>query len=319
MTISRSLALRLAIAAVMVVLCVVYVRGLDWDAIWRSTAGASVPLLLVGVAGNIPLIWLKALRMRILVRGRVGTLRLMGFYVASYAADNLVMSQAGLGLRVALLRREGLPLATAVTAQALEKVLEGVGLALVAAPLVFASDLDPRLQRPLDGCLIIGAAGLVALIAVVALTRDRPGFVQKLADTTAALRDPVLALRVGLLTVVAWLIEVVMVALTMAALGLPVGSIDGPIVVLLAVNLAALVPGLPANVGAFEMAATVALGSFGVASEPALGFALVYHALHTIPVTLVGLAGLHRATRARRADALPGQNAQLAKARPPGN
>src|SRR5215831_17940762 len=107
--------------------------------------------------GLLPLIWLKAVRLRLLIGGRVGAGKLMGFFVASYAADNLVMSQAGLGLRVALLRREGVALASAVAVQGLEKLLEGIGMAVIALPLLATPDLAPWLASAIRWCLIIGA------------------------------------------------------------------------------------------------------------------------------------------------------------------
>jgi uncharacterized membrane protein YbhN (UPF0104 family) len=62
--------------------------------------------------------------------------------------------------------------------------------------------------------------------------------------------------------------------------------------VVLSANVSLLMPGLPANLGTFEAAVLVALRSGGVEPATALGYALVYHALRTVPVTLLGLGGL---------------------------
>jgi hypothetical protein len=289
--------LRIAIAVVVIALIAVYVRQVDWTAIVRSTADASVLLLVVATLLNVPLIALKAMRMRLFVGGQIATGRLMGFYVASYAADNLLMSQAGLGLRVGLLHRDGVPLVSAVTVQALEKLVEGVGLALVALPLLAIPDLDPTLATIIRWGLVVGGIALVALVAVALLRHRNHPFVRRIAETVHVLRDGKVASRVLALTMGAWAIEVAMVFVTLVALHLPVPSIATAALVLVAVNVAALVPGLPANIGAFEMAAMLALASVGVGREAALAFAIVYHASHTIPVTLLGLVGLHRASR----------------------
>jgi uncharacterized membrane protein YbhN (UPF0104 family) len=289
--------LRVVIAAVMLVLLVLYVRHVDWQDLLDKTEHASLPLLALSALGNLPLIWCKAMRLRLLIASKIATPRLMGFFVASYAADNLVMSQAGLGVRVAMLRRDGVPLASAVTAQAVEKVLEGIGLAVLTVPLLATQDLEPRLAASLRWCLIAGgiAVGLLAAIAIV--WRKKLALAHRLADVLGLLRDPWLAARLLGLTLAAWVIEVLIVLLAVWALHLDVPTVVGPTLVLLAVNLAALVPGLPANVGPFEMACVLALGSFGVGTDAALGFGIVYHALHTIPVTLVGIPGFYRATR----------------------
>mgnify|MGYP000947947283 FL=1 len=90
-----------------------------------------------------------------------------------------------------------------------------------------------------------------------------------------------------------------MVLLTLVALHLP-ATLHAGVLVVIAVSVAALVPGLPANVGTFEAATIVALGSAGLPRMTALGFALVYHALHTVPVTLAGLPAFRHATPADR-------------------
>jgi uncharacterized membrane protein YbhN (UPF0104 family) len=296
--------LRAGIAVIVVAVVVWYVRQIDWNTLRRATSDANLWLIALAVLGNLPLVWIKALRLRLLIEKPIGILRLMGLYVASYAADNLVMSQAGLGVRVALLHREGIPLASAVAVQGLEKLLEGVGLALCALPLVFVSGLEPWLESALHWCLGVGAAATLVLVVLVALSSREIRALARLKQTLALLRDRRRALAVAALTLLAWGTEIGMVLVTLAALHQP-AEIVTAIVVLVAVNVAALVPGLPANLGSFELAATVALRSFGITGEAALAFALIHHAAHTIPVTIVGLAS--------------GQNALMAKAGPVGN
>ncbi len=300
-----ALLLRLVIAAVIVVFVVVYAREIDWAMIARAVAAASIPLLVLSALGNLPLVWLKAVRMTLLVDRQVGVVRLMGMYVASYAADNMVMSQAGLALRVALLRRDGVPVATGIAVQALEKLLEGIGLALLAVPLLATVELDARLATTLQRALIIGA-GAFALVALVVLANRRDlKIFRRIADTARQLRDVRRAAWLLALTMATWAVEVAMVWMTFWAMHVPVTSIAMPTLVLVAVSLAALIPGLPGNAGSFEIAGVLALGTFGISDEAALSIVLVYHALHTIPVTIVGV--------------LVGQIAHVAKAGPPRN
>jgi uncharacterized membrane protein YbhN (UPF0104 family) len=289
--------LRVALALVVLGLIVLWVRDRDWEKIGRMAGDASFGLLAVSALGNVPLIACKAMRLRLLTGMRVGVPRLMGFYVASYAADNLLMSQAGLGVRVVSMYREGVPMGTAVTSQAVEKVFEGIGLAVLTVPLLATQELDPRLAVSLQWCAVAGGIALALLIVVAIALRGRLRLVRRLSEILALLRDPSLAGRLLALTMAAWAIEVAIVLTTLWALHIDVPPVVGPTVVLLAVNLAALIPGPPANLGPFEAACALALGSFGIDRDSALGFGIVYHALHTIPVTLVGIPGLFRATR----------------------
>jgi uncharacterized membrane protein YbhN (UPF0104 family) len=284
-------------------LITLWVRDVDWNAIGRTAGDASFSLLAVSALGNLPLIGYKALRLRLLIGQRIGARRLMGLYVASYAADNLVMSQAGLGLRVASMYREGVPLATAVTSQATEKLLEGIGLAILTVPLLATQELEPGLAATLRWCAIAGGVAVGVLVVVGVVWRHKLRLLRRLSEILAILRDPMLAARLLVLTMAAWAVEVAIVMTTLWALHIDVPMVVGPTLVLLVVNLAALVPGLPGNFGPFETACVLALGSFGIDRDTALGFGIVYHALHTIPVTLVGIPGFFRATRLPQVEA----------------
>jgi uncharacterized membrane protein YbhN (UPF0104 family) len=60
------------------------------------------------------------------------------------------------------------------------------------------------------------------------------------------------------------------------------------VVIYAAVNLVLLAPTTPAQIGVLEVGAVAALRAFGVPDEPALAFALLYHASHVVPPTVVG-------------------------------
>jgi uncharacterized membrane protein YbhN (UPF0104 family) len=288
-------ALRVAIALAVITVIALYVRNMDWEAIVRAATSASVPLLVLSALGNVPLIWLKARRMRLLTGETIGTGKLMQMYVASYAADNLVMSQAGLGVRVAMLVRDGVALAAAVTAQVVEKVVEGIGLAVVALPLLASDDLDTALQTTLRLCLAIGGVGLMALIVFAAVRARENRLWKRVSQVAAVLRDPRRTAWVGVLTLAAWVVEYAMVAVALASFHVDLAILT-PILVLVAVNLAALIPGLPANIGPFEMACVLALGATTVPHEVAIGFAILYHVLHTVPVTVAGVLPAFRSS-----------------------
>ena len=293
------LILRLAFAALLAGACGWFAWHQDWAGVLAVARGASPWGLLAAMLLNVPLVWMKARRVQILLSPTVAVTRarLMRMFFASYAADNLLMSQAGLGVRVAMVRAEGVPWTTATALQGLEKALEAMGLALVGVVVELA---PPPGLAWLAGALrvtfglAIGAAVIaVALVLAGGLssTHRWTALLRRIGDSAAALRRPLAAAEIVMWTAMAWAVELLMVALALAALGLP-HAVGGVALVVLAVNIAALVPGLPGNVGTFEASAVLALAAVGVARPAALGFALLFHMLHTIPVTLVGLPAL---------------------------
>jgi uncharacterized membrane protein YbhN (UPF0104 family) len=291
--------LRWAFTAVVLVLLGRLAMQQDWRRVWGVMRGAQWGLLMVAGALNIPLVWCKARRLHLLLRPilRVPSTRLMRFFVASYAADNLVMSYAGLGVRVALLRREGTPWSTAVAVQGLEKAMEAMGVALVALVVQLSpslSTLPTWIGRPLRWSFVLSGASIVGAVALLVAGGMGQGLLRRFGAAATALRRPEVTLEMSLWTAMAWAIEVVMVIVGLRALDLPAGLM-GACLVLLAVTLGSLIPGLPGNFGTFEASAVVALGVLGVEPAVALGWALLHHFLHTIPVTVVGLPQLRMA------------------------
>jgi uncharacterized membrane protein YbhN (UPF0104 family) len=90
-------------------------------------------------------------------------------------------------------------------------------------------------------------------------------------------------------SLVAWALEVPVIALSMKAVGLRL-PLAATFLVLLAVNLALAFPfAPPGNMGTLEIGATLALVEFRVAKAQALAFALCYHFLQVIPIGILGL------------------------------
>jgi len=68
----------------------------------------------------------------------------------------------------------------------------------------------------------------------------------------------------------------------------------GTLLVMVATNLAMLVPSTPAAIGIFEAATVVALRPFGIDRADALSYGIVLHALNTLPFIAIGLVLIPR-------------------------
>ena len=124
----------------------------------------------------------------------------------------------------------------------------------------------------------------------------------RLGHGFAALRQPKLMLGALLTTTLAWL---ALAASTWCVLrGLPprTSPSRAALLVVIATNLAMILPSSPSGVGVFEAAALVALGPYGVPDAQALSCALVIHALNFIPFVVAGLVLLRGTLRGSRSD-----------------
>ncbi|MCA1826088.1 MAG: lysylphosphatidylglycerol synthase transmembrane domain-containing protein [Myxococcales bacterium] len=206
--------------------------------------------------------------------------------LAGYAFSNLLPARAGEAVRVVeLRRRRGYPASGLVAVQLAEKAIETLSLGLVCGILSLTAG-PGRAPLALGGALAV--CGLVLLLA---LPRRVPavatGFLGGLRAVHAR-RSWVRSLCWSLLSDTT---DLVLVALCLRAFGIEVPP-SAWALVLFSVNLAILLPSTPGQVGVLEAGGVVALTMAGVPPAPALAFALAYHAVHLVPTTLLGVAGL---------------------------
>ncbi len=100
------------------------------------------------------------------------------------------------------------------------------------------------------------------------------------------------------LSVLSWIVQFVVAMLAARAVGvrLPLG---GLVMAVFAVNAMSVFPLTPANIGVFQVAFLVTLSAYGADRSSSLAVATVFQAALVIPVTLLGLALLHRRPRMR--------------------
>ena len=76
------------------------------------------------------------------------------------------------------------------------------------------------------------------------------------------------------------------------------------LLIVVATNLAMIIPSSPGAVGIFEAATLVSLDAYGIGKSEGISYAIVLHALNLFPFIVVGYAVLHRhAARVRRGPA----------------
>jgi uncharacterized membrane protein YbhN (UPF0104 family) len=252
-TLSRARALPMALAALLV---------------------AAIPLARAAYWSSI-LVTAPPVSYRVLVR----------YSIACNAANAVLPARAGDAMRVWLLReRHGVPIAQTAAAVVLEKVADLLTLVLLVLPLPW---LLPKLPEGIGSALRTVLA--IALVVIVALAvAGRQATRVRWLSGLEVLRRPALVLRAFGAVVITWLLDLGCVLLVMSSVGLA-WRIEDALLVLLFVNLATAIPATPGQLGTHELGALTALRLQGVAAEPAVAFALLYHAVQLVVVMLLGL------------------------------
>jgi uncharacterized protein (TIRG00374 family) len=315
----------LAISALFVY---VAVRDVDFDGFWNALQDGNYWLLFPATAVLAVAIYLRALRWRFLFsderRPPLGAVT--GSLLIGYLFNSILPARAGEAARVvALNQRAGISRSEALATVVAERVLDVlVLLALLLATAPFTAEADW-----LRGAAAIGGAAFVALTAFLvviayfgtravrfllrplsALPNVTPARIESAASNLLSglvvFRNMRLAFRALALTTVSWLVIAVSFWLCMSAVRLTTG-LDAALLVVIAVNLAMILPSGPAGLGVFEAATVLTLSPFGIDRSHALSYAVVVHVLNVFPLIVVGYVALHlhavNLRRARRLDA----------------
>jgi uncharacterized protein (TIRG00374 family) len=310
--------------AVTVVFGYLAVRDVRWSEAWDAFRSSHWWWLAPAFAALAVGVMLRAVRWRTLVppehRPPLGaTTRAL---LVGYFFNNVLPARAGEAARVVALHRSSgssrAELAATVVVERIFDVLSLVVLLLVASPWL------PHVGWSTSAYVFAAAvaAGSLVLVVGVAVWSDRPfrfllrplallSFLERerigqaafnLTQGLAAIMRPRIAAEALAWTILSWLALALSTWFVLVGFALGLSPLAGLLVVV-AINLALILPSSAAGVGVFEAATVVALSAYGVSTSTALSAALALHLLNLVPYLGAGAVVLHLAARSERARA----------------
>jgi uncharacterized protein (TIRG00374 family) len=293
-------AIRILVIAAIIAALWWFIREMDFAALGRALRSAKLWPLVVAAILNFVCLLGKAVCWRLMLapRHKVSVLRLFRYTIAAFAASAIAPARAGEVLRVwTLKRRDGVPAADTAAVAVAEKLLDGISMLIIVAPVPW---LLPGLPSWVAGAIGLCAAIAVVLFIALFIAVGRVDAVGQANETKLralirsflagmhVLRSPKRVLgALGVLLLV-WAADLgeVMAVLYAVDIHLPVAA---GLLILFTLNLTISLPSTPAQVGALEVGALAALDLLHTGHEAALAFALLYHALQIIPLIAAGL------------------------------
>lgn len=291
-------------------------RDVSLATVWSELRRSNLPLFLLAAFLGTVIFPIRALRWRTILKpvAEVPLGPLWRSTAIGMMVNNVVPARAGEIARAYALTREApIPFSTAIASLAVDRVFDALTVLLLAS----AAMLDPRFPRdatiagqPLSSwaggtgiIVLIALGGLYALVFFPAyLIRVFELFARKLAPTVEERgRKALLAFSEGLsvlrspqrfAAVLAWAILHWMVNALGFWMGMIAVGIDVPYSAVLFIQaliaLGVAVPSAPGFFGLFEKLAVVSLGLFAVGAPAATSWAIGYHILSFIPITVIG-------------------------------
>lgn len=290
-------ALRWAGVAALAAFALLAVRTLDPQELRRAFAEANPSFLLAATAANVFALAMQSGRWLAIVRPIEPRARARDAFftlVAGYAVGLVVPARASDLARAHLMaRRTGASMATLTATAIVDHLLGSMALFGAVGLLAAASPL-PIWLRSSGTLAFAGAGGALFSMWLVRprggqrqATHGLAGVLARLQRGLVAVGRPRALLVSWLFAVGGWAAEVLIAYLSLRAFGLA-ATPSSSLLVVLATTLASAASVSPGNAGTFELACVVALSSVGVAREPALAMAIGYHAVHLVPVALLG-------------------------------
>jgi uncharacterized protein (TIRG00374 family) len=292
-------------------------RGVSPEQVALSLSQAN-PLLFAGAIICATVIFgLRAKRWQVILRpvaARVGMGPLWRATAIGMMVNNVVPARAGeIARAYALTRETPVPFATALASLAVDRLFDAIVLLLLAA----ASLLDPALSssqtlagRPLSafaagaGTLVVLLLGLLYALAFFPsqLLRLFELFARKVSPTVeergrrvlqtfmqglSVLKSPARFAAVFTWTLAHWLLNALGFWLAFRAVGIQ-APVSAALFLQAFIALGTAVPALPGFFGVFEYMSVQGLSVYGVTQQQAATWAIGYHILSFIPITLIG-------------------------------
>lgn len=295
--------------------------------IWRVIVASNIGLLVLATVVATLVFPLRALRWRVILEP-LGTLSYRNLWRATAVGmmvNNVVPARAGeLARAYAVARTEpGVRFTAALASLVVDRIIDGVvvvtllGVAMVLSP--FPADTT-ILGQPIRSLAAgFGAIAMSALLVLAALALF-PGRVVALFDTVmlrllpryhsrlraffvsfvdglGALRSPWRLVRILGWAFALWMTNALAFWIAFLAVGIEV-PYTAALFVQGLIAFAVAAPSAPGFFGVFELSAVAGLALYGVPGDLAVSWALGFHILTFIPITLIGLyyfaqLGLH--------------------------
>lgn len=270
--------------------------AIRWTGVSRedlfSKLSAADPLrIFFGILGGFVLTATQAIRWRAILRGvaPIAFWTVFQSKLVGYAANSVLPARLGDVVRIEFIATiTGAPRSKIFATGVMDLWFDKIGWVVTFCIAYFVAPMPDWILKAVAvmGLFIIGVGFSLVLLARWK-TQSKLGLL--LARFRAGLDQPnygKLFLNQLYLSPLSWIWESLLITFVAKGFGIDLNFAQA-FVVLTAFNVSMVVP-IPANAGAFEVAATYALTKFGFAPDRAIAFSLIYHLILLIPGVTAG-------------------------------
>ena len=293
-------------------------RGVDLREVWTVLRTSNVSLFVLSAVVGTCIFPLRARRWRTILEPVAGTIPFDPLWRSTAIGmmmNNVFPFRAGEFARAFALARDvpRVPMTTALGSLAVDRLFD----AMVVFFMMFAAMLDPRFPsgvtlagRTVPELASVGVAMMsVLLVGCYAMVLQGPrvlaavrwcahrllprfedlvvGFVETAMGGLAVLRDGRRFVAVLWWAVAHWAVHALALYIGFRAVGIEVPW-SAALFLQGVIALGVALPSSPGFFGVFELSAVLGLGVYGVGDQLAVSWALAFHLLSFVPITIMG-------------------------------
>jgi uncharacterized membrane protein YbhN (UPF0104 family) len=291
----------------------------------RAVLGDADSALVLAAVAAMAVVYLgQALRWRRIARTpEVSPRRFAEMVVSGVAVNNVLPGRVGDLLRARWLQVEArIPAGRALATVFVDRAFDVLALVVfLAVSLPFVASAEWLRRIAVGGVLLLLVLGLVLVAARVYSTRrtrerrTHRGLLRRIArDAVEGLAEPIgraRGVRLAGISLGAWTMWGVAAWLVARSLGIELSPLEA-VFATAVINLGVALPSSPGFIGTYQWLGVAALGLVDVATEQALAFSILMHAVWYVPTLLVGgvLIVRRAVVRTMQARALPLEEAR---------
>ncbi|OAG26851.1 lysylphosphatidylglycerol synthase transmembrane domain-containing protein [Thermodesulfatator autotrophicus] len=295
----RSKYFRLFLSIILGIICfVLLLFKINLSQTWEILKQANWRFLVLCAALNIGVIYLKAERWRLIVSTFIPLERLPSFCLTTLAfwGNTILPMRAGdFGRGFYLIKRK-LNWGTGLSTVAVDRFMDSLGLISLVLPFYFNDTLPLFLKKGLFWLTVVMCISLIIIwnplkqikTETLATTHPLLSWLSAITEGFKSLTEPKVLIATYFLSIASWLTQIYILVFTAKALNVYL-SFSEATIVLLGLNLALLLPNPPANLGLFHAAIVLVMGFLNFSENQAMAVAVVYHAIQTLTVAVLGL------------------------------
>jgi len=226
-----------------------------------------------------------------------------------YAANNIFPLRLGEFMRAyAIGKSQNISKSSAFATIIVERLIDVLALLLLLVSTILFYPLPEIIEKSSYGIFAITFGAIVFMVFLMEKSEATIGLIGKLLPAGMfvkiekivrsflqgfqALRKSEHHLVVAIFSILVWLLYAATVYISFFAFDFPQQyqlSIASSLVVLVTVSIGIMIPSSPGFVGTYHWFCMQSLALYGVPHSQALSFAVVSHALNTLPFTAIGL------------------------------